>query len=158
MLHILRPDLFPKTLKMWRHLKHLVAIYVILCKPIPIMKTFDCHYETHHIVFLCGRPHVGWLVDEWYSGNYTSNEVLPVHCDHCHLGYLPELNAQANEYHYNDHGIGLIVQDVQEDNEGLEDVEEHGADRQPLQGLAATPELHICQQVSKRKREWLCSR
>ncbi len=39
--------------------------------------------------------------------------------------------------------IGLVVEDVEEDNEQLEDVEEHGANRETLQWLAVTPELNI---------------
>lgn len=60
------------------------------------------------------------------------------------LGDLPEVDENPDEDADLDHEVGLVVQDVEEDNEGLEDAEEDGAHRQALQGLPAVPELDIC--------------
>ncbi len=42
-----------------------------------------------------------------------------------------------------DNGVGLIVEDVEEDDEGLKDVEEDGANGQTLQRFPILPELNV---------------
>lgn len=57
---------------------------------------------------------------------------------------LPEVNEEPDEDADLHHEVGFVVQDVEEDDEGLEDAEKDGADREPLQRLPAVPELDVC--------------
>jgi len=59
---------------------------------------------------------------------------------------LPEIDEEPDEDADLHHEVGFVVQDVEEDNEGLEDAEEDGADREPLQRLPAVPELDVCRE------------
>ena len=53
---------------------------------------------------------------------------------------LPLTHKDADD----DDLVGLIVEDVEQNNERLEDIEEDRANREALQRLATPPELDIC--------------
>lgn len=59
------------------------------------------------------------------------------------LGDFPQVNQEPNEDADLHHEVGLIVQDVQQHNQGLEDSENDGANGQAFQRLSAVPELDV---------------
>lgn len=64
---------------------------------------------------------------------------------------LPHLDEEA-DHHTDPHDkVGLIVHDVEHNDEWLEHVEEHRAHRQTLQRLAIPPELDVW----KRDEGWM---
>ena len=56
---------------------------------------------------------------------------------------LPNLNQKSNKTTDNDNGVGLIIHNIQKNNDRLENIEEYRSHRQAFQGLSASPELYV---------------
>jgi len=70
------------------------------------------------------------------------------------LLYFPYLDAKADEDADFDDKVRLVVHHVKKDDHGLEDIEEHGANRETFEGFTITPELDICNQYSTRNYDY----
>ena len=92
---------------------------------------------------------VGALVLEHGPGDDAEQLVLHVEGDVEHLVDLPYFDAQSDEAADLDDGVGLVVQDVEEDDDGLEHVEEDRADGEALEGFTVVPELNVCKKRGK---------
>lgn len=68
---------------------------------------------------------------------YKHNTLFPSHS-----------NVLTYEDGDDDHVVGLIVHDIEEDDHRLEDIEEHRANRETFQSLTTAPELHVCSNKS----------
>ena len=59
------------------------------------------------------------------------------------FGDLPQLDEESDCATDLDYSVGLVVQNIQHDDERREDVEEDRPHRQTLQGLPGPPELDV---------------
>ena len=60
---------------------------------------------------------------------------------------LPDLYKEADAYRDHDNSVGFIVKNIQQHNQGLEDIEEHRAHRQTFQRLPTSPELDVWNRI-----------
>jgi hypothetical protein len=67
--------------------------------------------------------------------------VAYLKCDD--FGDFPHLDDQTDGDADFDHEVGLVVQHIQDNDEGLEDVEEDRSHGQTLQRLTVLPELDV---------------
>lgn len=59
------------------------------------------------------------------------------------FGNFPHFNKKADGNTDFDHEVCLVIQDVQDNYEGLEDIEENRSHGQTLQGFTVFPELYV---------------
>lgn len=85
--------------------------------------------------------------ERWQNNSNFLHEFVVSHSstyfDVHDLGDFPQVDQEANENADLHHEVGLIVQDVQQHNQGLEDSKNDGANRQAFQRLSAVPELDV---------------
>ena len=65
------------------------------------------------------------------------------HLDIDDFVYLPDFDEEPDEDADTDDKVGLVIEDVEQHDEGLEDTEEDSAHREALEGLTVTPELDV---------------
>ena len=101
--------------------------------------------ERHPVKLFGSRLLIGSFVLELQPWQKPKDRgVLGVDSDVDDLVNLPYLNDEAHEAADLDDGVGLVVKDVEQNDERLEHVEEHGANRETLQGLPVVPKLDVC--------------
>ena len=100
----------------------------------------DGQGEQRHAQVLEGHPVelfrpgllVGFPVLDDQLGQESEEGVLGVDAHVGDLGDLPHLDGEADAAADRDHGIGLVVQDVQQDDQWLKHVEKHRSDWEPF--------------------------
>ena len=101
--------------------------------------------ERHPVKLFGSRLLIGPFVLELQPWQKPKDRgVLGVDSDVDDLVNLPYFNDEAHEAADLDDGIGLVVKDVEQNDDRLEHVEEHGANRETLQGLPVVPKLDVC--------------
>jgi hypothetical protein len=60
-----------------------------------------------------------------------------------HLVNFPNLNEEPHKDTHSNHKVGVVVENVEEHDEGLEDAKNNGTDRETLQTLSIIPKLNV---------------
>ena len=64
-------------------------------------------------------------MSERYSWNESKNQIFPIDSYVDNFLDLPYFNEESENNGHFDHEIGIVVEHVQNDNDGLENIEEH---------------------------------
>ena len=86
--------------------------------------------KCHSVKLLGSRVFIIFLVVKLKSWNQSKYLIVKVNRNILDLGHFPNLNSQSNNCGDPDDGVGVVVEDVQDNNQVLEYVEEHRSNRQ----------------------------
>lgn len=81
-----------------------------------------------------------------YPGEDSKDLGFSVYFDVYGLVDLPDFDAETNRATYPDDGVGFVVEDVEENDEGLENVEEDRPDGETFERFTVVPEFDICEE------------
>lgn len=98
----------------------------------------------YSIILFSWWLNIWWLVRQIDPWEDTKDAVFCVERHLTHFGDLPHLNQEADETADDDDSVSLTVQDVEQYNQGLEDIEENRSHRKSCQRLAGPPKLNVC--------------
>ena len=99
--------------------------------------------ECHPVELLRAGLFIRSLVGEYDTRENAQELSVVVDGDVDHLVNLPYLDSKADEAADLNDGVGLVVEHVQQHDQRLKNVKEHGPHTEPLHRFSFVPELNV---------------